>query len=201
MKPASDDKLYGDVSEESKLLREDGRRANDQALSIKGYAIATAAVLAGFALSGEDVPADNRLALFAGLQLLQVVLSLMVRARREQQAHLIAYELVYSSGTSAYEQRMERLRRLKANGISVDRWFAVSEGALVVILAVVGTIGTVVNLPGSTLVAKIASIIVNVMALLIAGYLAFRRRTIGNLIENCRKEWLLLKHSESSSNP
>jgi hypothetical protein len=201
VQPASDDRLYGDVSEESKLLREDGRRANDQALSIKGYAIATAAVLAGFALSDKDVPPDNRLALFAGLQLLQVVLSLMVRARREQQAHLIAYELVYSDSTSAYEQRMERLRRLKVKGISVDRWFEVSEGALVVILATVGTIGTVVNLPGSSPAAKVASVIVNVFALLIAGYLAFRRRTIGVLIETCRQEWLLLKNSESTANP
>jgi len=185
--------MFGDVSEESKLLREDGRRAADQALTIKGFGIATAALLAGFALSDADVPPDNRLALFSGLQLLQVVLSLMVRARREQQAHLIAYELVYGSTTSAYEQRIERLRHLRKGAISVDRWFEVSEGALVIVLATVGAVGTVANIWGASQHMQIIALTVNATALLLAGYLAVRQRTIGELIEKCRKDWQDLK--------
>lgn len=197
MQPGSEDKLTGDVSEESKLLREDGRRASDQQLTIKGFGIATAALLAGFALSDANVPADHRLALFSGLQLLQVVISLMVRARRQQQAHLIAYELVYGSSTSAYEQRIWRLRVLKKRSISVDRWFEVSEGALVVVLAVVGAVGTVSNLEEGSTAMKIIALTVNTIALLIAGHFAIRKQTIGQLIEDCRKEWQELKSSET----
>lgn len=197
MQPGSEDKLFGDVGEESKLLREDARRASDQALTIKGFGIATAALLAGFALSDADVPPNNRLALFSGLQLLQVVLSLMVRARREQQAHLIAYELVYGSSTSAYEQRIGRLRTRKKGRISVDRWFEVSEGALVVVLAVVGAVGTVANLWGASRPMQVIALTVNAIAILIAGYLAIRKRTIGQLIEGCRQEWQELKNSEA----
>lgn len=196
MQPAPDDKLFGEVSEESKLLREDGRRAADQALTIKGFGIATAALLAGFALSDAEVPPNNRLALFSGLQLLQVVLSLMVRARREQQAHLIAYELVFGSTTSAYEQRIERLRRLRKGNIRVDRWFAISEGSLVIVLAAVGTVGTVANLSGASQLMQIIALTVNALALLLAGFLAVRKRTIGQLIEQCRQDWLALKASE-----
>lgn len=196
MQPAPDDKLYGEVSEETKLLREDSRRASDQALTIKGFGIATAAVLVGFALSEPEVSANNRLALFCGLQLLQVVLSLMVRARRQQQAHLLAYETVFDSTPSTYEMRMKKLRQLQNGTISVDRWFAVSEGALVLILAAVGTVGTVSNLSGAEVPMQIFAVAINALALLVASIFALRRRTIGHLIEDCEREWLKLKNTE-----
>lgn len=183
-----------DFPDESAVLREDIRRSNDQALTIKGFGIATSALLAGFALSDSEVSADNRLALFSGLQLLQIILTLMVGARRRQQAHLIAYQLEFDL-IRPYEQRIADLRSI--NRLSLDRWFALSEGALTVILAIVGLIGTLVSIRGASLPFQIVALAVNALAVGFAAVTALKKRTIGVLIEEARVEWRQLIASQT----
>ena len=182
-----------DLPDESVVLREDMRRANDQALTIKGFGIATAALLVGFALSDAKVPASNRLALFSGLQLLQIILTLMIGARRRQHAHLIAYQLEFDH-TRPYELRMEQLRAMKS--LSLDRWFAFSEGALTLILTVVGLLGTLLSLKGAGLSYQIGALTVNAVALITATVSALTKRTIGVLIEDAREDWRQLAKSQ-----
>lgn len=182
-----------DFPDETAVLREDIRRSNDQALTIKGFGIATSALLVGFALSDSDVPADNRLALFSGLQLLQIILTLMVGARRRQQAHLIAYQLEFDL-IRPYEHRMADLRSIKR--LTLDRWFALSEGALTVILSVVGLIGTLVSMRGANLPFQFVALVVNAFAVGFAAVTALTKRTIGVLIEEARVEWRQLIKSQ-----
>lgn len=185
-----------DFPDETAILREDMRRANDQALTIKGFGIATAALLVGFALSDAEVPADNRLALFSGLQILQIILTLMVGARRRQHAHLIAYQLEFDV-LWPYEHRMADLRSIKR--LSLDRWFALSEGALTIVLSIVGLIGTLVSMRGANLPFQVAALAINAFAVGVAAFAALTKRTIGVLVDEARIEWRQLINKQQKS--
>ena len=171
-------------------LFEESLHASDQALTVKGFAIATTALLVNNALSSTSSPVSHRIFLFLGVEMLQVVLVLMIGARRRKQAHAIAYQNVFIAPDSRYETRMKRLRQ--SGRLPLDTWFAASESLLIVLLASVGCIGSMSQLasdhhPGVMIIS--VTWLINIVAGVIALWQAVFKASISDLIEESEALW------------
>ena len=172
------------------FLRQESLSASDQALTIKGFAVATTALLVGFALSDNETPKSHKILLFLGVQLLQVVLVLMIGARRRQHANAVAYQNVFCSHVSNYEDRIKRLRG--KIDLPVDRWYASSEKLLVLVLSLIGCAGSFAQLASRGEISiwlVIATWVINALATFVAVWQATSKTTIGVLIDEAEAIW------------
>jgi hypothetical protein len=123
-------------------LREEMLRANDQAMSLKGYTLASVALVVGAAVS-TGVSPNTRLVLFSALQIVLLVITIQVGARRRQQASIAAYLGVFHEPDGAGWESRLRTRRSAFGATPVDLWYGWSEAAFTILIALVGLAGSI----------------------------------------------------------
>lgn len=190
-----------DSAAEYASLREEMLRANDQATSLKGYTLATVALVVGAAVAG-DVSPNTRLVLFSALQIVLLLITLQVGARRRQQASIAAYLCVFhESQEKGWESRL-RDRRTAHGPTPVERWYGWSEAAFTILIAIVGLTGSVwavdegVDAPSLLLVL---AWLMNTIVPVATFWQSLSRRVVHDLITGENNIWQSLADAEEGA--